>query len=140
MPSKNDFFHYVGERLRSPEVTHFAGERALLANTECLTVLAQLRIRHLGSMSVLGPKADLARGATDVSSYLINGQCGYADQMLWNAAVIELSAVLSKMNHLLRRAISLDGIPAPKAAGTQTRQCALYGNLGLIKDLHEFFR
>ena len=73
MPSKNDFFHYVGERLRSPEVTHFARERALLANTECLTVLDQLRIRHLGSMSVLGPKADLARGATDVSSYLING-------------------------------------------------------------------
>jgi hypothetical protein len=64
----------------------------------------------------------------------------FADQMLWNAAVIELSAVLSKMNHLLRRAISLDGIPAPKAAGPQTRQCALYGNLGLIKDLHEFFR
>jgi hypothetical protein len=73
MPSKNDFFHYVGERLRSPEVTHFARERALLANTECLTVLAQLRIRHLESMSVLGPKADLARGATDVSSYLDNG-------------------------------------------------------------------
>jgi DNA-binding FrmR family transcriptional regulator len=46
MPSKNDFFNYAGERLRRAEGTKFARERALLANTECLTVLAQLRIRH----------------------------------------------------------------------------------------------
>jgi hypothetical protein len=46
MLSKNDFFHYVGERLRSPEGNQFARGKALLANKERLTVLAQLRIRH----------------------------------------------------------------------------------------------
>jgi hypothetical protein len=51
MPSKkSDLFHYASERLRIPEGTQFARERALLTNTEYLTVLAQLRIRHLGSL------------------------------------------------------------------------------------------
>jgi hypothetical protein len=103
MPSKNDFFHYVGERLRSPEITHFARERALLANTECLTVLAQLRIRHLGSMSVLGPKADLARGATDVSSYLINGHT----HKMRNSAVMERRSLRCPFLPLSRLAIAI---------------------------------
>jgi hypothetical protein len=58
MPSKTDFFHYVGERLRSPEVTDFGRERALLANTELVEVVRQIDLEF----NCPGDKGDVAQG------------------------------------------------------------------------------
>jgi hypothetical protein len=61
MPSKNDFFHYVGERLRSPEVMHQAkrcGARTRSGKPCQSPAMANGRCRMHGGPSSGAPKGN----------------------------------------------------------------------------------